>query len=717
MLGNSIPIVEFSGFAKAPAAVHPANSTTTALLKPPSIENQFRGYIVDHYSPDPPAITYARFNPDQWLELFEESELDHLWVFCKGHHGEAYYPTHVGHMHPGLRTDFVQAISQRIRRKGLAFHAYYCIGFDDWAVLNHPEWALLDEDGSNRRVEPKENWHARGQWHWACVNTPYRQYVMEQLTEIVRGYNPDGLFLDIVGQPLCYCESCSKLYRSRQGDEIPRGPAVASHWRDTDEFLYATTQLGFVRDAIATVRALGSKAAITINGGHLRFRSELMDLLDYTFAEPFAGNYLSAMFARGTGKLPQIGPGLVAWPYDPSPESIFKVETAMIAAQNCRVFMYSETMRQDGTLDPLWFQEMGAAYKEIEDVQPYLLDRDPIPCAAIVFSEKTRLNDQLDLRGIIKGAMEAAAYSQYPSDILPDWKLRENDLNAYQAVILPEVSILSVNDADALGAFVESGGLLIATGLTGTKGADGKIRSNFALADLIGCDFQEVFETYKNNIWGSYLSRSDDEFWKALPSTTLAIQAPFVVVKPRSGAKVLATHVLPSTLWSKDKDENEQAWVNWEPPPPGKTTDFPAIVEIAHGKGRVIYASFDLYGMVDKNYQWPLELHHQLMYSCLKSPPLRVQLENRHGIGTTFYKRRHSSELIVHQVNRTISLLNGDVNPLRGGTLMVSKSFFNPKTCRQVHPKRQELEIAMPGSMAEVKLPDVDIHSVVVLEG
>lgn len=551
----------------------PASPVATAGPTPPSLANQYRGYIVDHHSPDPPAITYDKFDPDQWVRLYEESDLDHVWVFCKGHHGEAYYPTQVGHMHPGLKTDFVKAFSDRLRQKGIAFHAYYCIGFDDWAVLSHPEWALLDENGKNRRVQPEDPPHSRGQWHWTCVNTPYRQYVFDQLTEIVKGYRPDGIFLDIVGQPLCYCKYCSELYQARYQHEIPRGAAADRSWRETQEFLFQTTQLGFVKEAIAVVRGLGSKAAITINGGHLSFRKEVMDLLDYTFAEPFAGNYLSAMFARGTGKLPQIGPGLVAWPYDPAPDSVFKVESAMIASQNCRVFMYSETMRQDGTLDPLWFREMGAGYKEIEEIQPYLTERDPVPCVGILFSEKTRFNDRVDVPAILKGAMEAGAYSQFPTDVLPDWRV--GSLAAYQALILPEVTCLSAADVGLLDRFVSSGGLLIATGMTGTKQADGVARSNFALADLLGCDFEGVMETYKQNLWGSYLRRSADPIWKELPETTLAVQAPFVLVKPRAGAKVLATHILPATVWSRDTDANEQAWVKLGTAPAGAVNRTP----------------------------------------------------------------------------------------------------------------------------------------------
>ncbi|HEV2275524.1 MAG TPA: alpha-amylase family protein [Acidobacteriaceae bacterium] len=716
LFGSSAGFMNLVRHAAAQAGDNLRRVPAVRNLTPPSLENQFRGYIVDHHSPDPPAITYANFDPDQWFRLYEEALLDHVWVFYKGHHGEAYYPTKVGHEHPGLKIDFVHAFSERLKRKGIAFHAYYCIGFDDWAVLNHPAWALLGEDGANRRVEPKENWHSMGQWHWACVNTPYRQYVLQQLTEIVQGYAPDGLFLDIVGQPLCYCADCSRLYRSRYGHEIPRGAAAVRDWQETSEFLYQTTQLGFVKEVISTVRGLGSRAAITINGGHLVFRSELMDLLDYTFAEPFAGNYLSAMFARGTGKLPQIGPGLVAWPYDPSPASVFQAEAAMIAAQNCRVFMYSETMHQDGSLDPLWFREMGAGYKDIEQIQPYLVDRDSVSSVAIVFSEKTRFKDRLDVPGILKGAMEASACSHFPSDILPDRKLTAETLRAYGSVVLPEVSILSPEEVEALTEFVEGGGLLIATGVSGTRDTNGQARANFAIADLIGCDFEAKVETYAQNLWGSYLERSNDEFWKALPDATFAVEPPLVRVKPRAGAKVLATHTLPATVWKKDTDHDEQDWVNWEPPPPGKTTPWPAIVETARGKGKTVYLSFDLYGMVSRGFRWPLELHSRLLRSSPAAPPLRVEIDDRAGVGTTFYKRREKAELIVHQINRTVPLRNGEVTPIPGGRLILNPSYFQATACSQVFPSRRDLPLVRGAGSIEVQLPEVGIHSVVTLQ-
>jgi hypothetical protein len=711
-------------FSGVPAQTAPTRWGSSSP-SPPPLEHQYRGYIVDHHSPDPPAITYDRFDPEQWLRLYEAADLDHDWVFCKGHHGEAYYPTEVGHMHPGLKVDFVDVMSRGLRRMGMAFHAYYCIGYDDWAAIQHPDWAIIDESRNPLRYLAAHF----AQWHWVCVNTPYRQYVIKQLTEIVRAYSPDGIFLDILGQPLCYCKYCSQLYIDSYGHAIPRGHLQGQAWREVQDFLYETTQYQFVREVISLVRGLGSRAALTVNGGHLDFRKELLDLVDYTYAEPWAGDYLSAMFARGTGKIPEIGPGLVAKVYDPSPVSVFKAETAMIAAQNCRVFLFSETMAQDGSLDSLWFREMGAAYKEIHEIQPYLIDRSPVPCVAVVFGDRTHFSEHLvwsmpqyqpeggfDHQSSLRGAMESAIRSQYPSDVLPQWQLSSSGLGNYQCVILPEVVILADEEAAALTKFVEAGGLLVVTGVTGTKRHEESERPNFALADIMGCDFVRVEKKYLNNSWGSYLNRDKDPFWERVPDATLVVEAPLVVIKPRPMTRVLATHILPAVVWSQDRDNDEGAWVNWDPPPPGHPSGYPAITVSRYGRGEVLYAGFDLFGMITRDFSWPSEFLLEFLDVHLARPVMRVKSAYRPAsLGTTYYKRNSEAIVIVHQVNRAVSELHGEVLALDGGTLFVRNGYFRARSCSQILPEKREIEVKTNGEFQTIELPQVRMHNVFLI--
>lgn len=693
---------------------------TSAQTKPkrsiptdtPNLDNQYRGYIIDHHSPDPPIMRFDKLDPEEHIRLYKEANLDHVWLFTKGHHGEAYYPTKIGHVHPGLKFDYVRVMSDLLRKEKIAFHAYYSVGYDTWAAKTNPNWALIGENGKPVRMRPPTGRFRWGQWHLVCVNSPYRQYVFDQLTEIIKGYNPDGIFLDIVGQEICYCGFCQKLYQKAYNREIPKGEEAKKNWREIEEFKYQTAHLGFTKAILAHIRSLGSKAAITHNANHLYFPHETQDLFDYTFDEPWAGNYASAMFTRGICKFPQIGPGMVSTVYDTFPKTVFIADAAMIAAQNCRPFFYSSTMRPDGSLNKLWFQNMGVAFREIEAIQPHLRERDSVKCLAVIHSEQTKYNDQTDYQNSLRGAMEIAVDTHFPADVTADWKLET--LPNYQAVLLPEATCLSNAQTESLRNYVRNGGLLVAVGMTGTKDEKGNPRKNFALADLFGVDFVRLENKYVKNFWGSYLNRNQAAIWKELPDTNLVASAPFVVVKPNSATvEILATHLLPALQW-----DEKDVWLNWEPPMPDKDSGHAAIISHKFGKGKVIYATFDLFKMQTDNFNWTTNFIYEILRENLKNAPLSVDLnDGRKGIGTTFYKKRGSNSLVIHQVNRTVTTLKGDVKPFEAGTLSVSNQFFRIKSAKQIHPIEKKLTVRQMGKFTKIEMPMLNIHNVILIEG
>ena len=57
------------------------------------------------------------------------------------------------------------------------------------------------------------------------------------------------------------------------------------------------------------------------------------------------------------------------------------------------------------------------------------------------------------------------------------------------------------------------------------------------------------------------------------------------------------------------------------------------------------------------------------------------------------------------------------MNPLKGGKLIVNESYFRPKACKQIYPLDQELRLKRANGFVEVELPEVAVHSVLVLEG
>ena len=82
-------------------------------------------------------------------------------------------------------------------------------------------------------------------------------------------------------------------------------------------------------------------------------------MLDYQFTEPWAGNWLSAIYSRDTarGQYPQLGPGDVSDVYNYRPEAVYRLAAAQIVAGGCRAFLYSGSQHVDGTLE---HEERGA---------------------------------------------------------------------------------------------------------------------------------------------------------------------------------------------------------------------------------------------------------------------------------------------------------------------------------------------------------------------
>ncbi len=329
--------------------------------------------------------------------------------------------------------------------------------------------------------------------------------------------------------------------------------------------------------------------------------------MDWTYAEPWAGNFVSAGFARGVGVDAQIGPGGLSQVYNPYPPSVFVAEIAGIAAQGVRPFLFSGTLKPDGSLERLEFDEIGAAYGEVEKYQKLLRNRDAIKDVAIVFSEQTRLwgLDEIRFREdpwmplvdapyteAVAGAINAGAVAKVACEVVPAWNLCSEELAQYRALILPNMTAMSDEQAAVIAEWVEAGGSLLATMRTGMGDEKGGARLTSALGEVLGVEYLGTDRSYVGtNAYGSYLEDRVGAMWDDLPDTCLAVAPPMVKVRAK-GAEVLATHTMPSCR------ETAEQWVNWWSPPPMTKTEWPAVTLNRYGQGLAMYVGFDLFNMM-----------------------------------------------------------------------------------------------------------------------
>lgn len=172
------------------------------------IELPFRQVHLDfHTSPLIPDVG-VDFDLEEFAKTLKSAYVNSITVFAKCHHGMSYYPTKVGVMHPSLKRDLLGEMVEACHKEGIRVCAYISVVWDEYSAGNHGDWLQVNKDGTLAGRPPFGN---RG-WRFLCMNSPYVDYVAEQTEEILRLYDVDGIFFDIVMQtyPGCVCNHCMK---------------------------------------------------------------------------------------------------------------------------------------------------------------------------------------------------------------------------------------------------------------------------------------------------------------------------------------------------------------------------------------------------------------------------------------------------------------------------------------------------------------------------
>lgn len=686
-----------------------------------TFKTTYRGYLIDHHSPDPPVVTLSRLDPAECERFFEEANINQLMLYCKDHWGNSYYDTKIGRKHPGLgERDWVAQVVPILRRHNIEFTAYYCFEYDNYAPQAHPEWSVLTKDGIPLRCGMPTN-SSNAKWGIPCLHTGYRDYALGQLREIVETYHPDSLFIDIFGMTLCYCPTCREKYRARFGYDMPETEAeMIEKNKDLTDYLDDEAEK-MLDDVRKTVKSIDETLAVTVNFS-AHYPKQIRDKLDYMFTEPWAGNWLSGAYARDTsgGKFPQLGPGDVSKIFNYQPDSIYELAAAEIAAQGCRVFLYSESMREDGSLEFEEAMRVGKAYREVEKFEAYLTDRTLQADVAIVQSDladSLLVKEPVQIRCVSRakvsgrhrqallGAMKLCDHSKHTWCVVPELELDYKRMCAYKLIILPNVFHIREQLANDLRRYVQQGGKVLFSGECGICDAHGALLSDFALADLMGCQFVEKDESFRKNGWCAYIRQTDSLIWQHSAKTTPPV-AEYTLHTLPTTAVGLGTFVDPAVLLT------DTTWVNWGNPLPGKQTHWNAIYENHVGSGTVFTTCFDLCSMAsDKDFVWTKPFFCDILDAYVDAA-VYLETENKNTLEFTCYER--GSTLLVHELSAMARLSGGDTPLVPGGKLKIATKYRKVVSAEQVYPEKKSLPITADadGRYVSISLEPVRIHAV-----
>ncbi len=412
-----------------------------------------------HTSPDIKGIG-SRFDKAQFQAALREGEVSSITVFAKCHHGYCYYPTAVGTMHPELDFDFTGAMVDAAHEIGVNAPIYITAGWSHIDFCDHPEWISRDKEGNPMATvydfsadsEKKKPYNS---WVHLCLNDgAYCRHIYELTEEVCKRYSDiDGLFYDICfAAPPCYCDECVKGMK-----EMGLNPDCES---DAKEY-YKIKHISFMKKCGEILRKYHKDATIFFNsGGANPYKPEYHPHSTHYEMEdlPTAwGGYnkmpIRAKYFSNLGKdyLGMTGKFHLDWGefggFKSGEALKYEVSTMATFGAGCSI---GDHMFPDGEMDMETYKNIGTAYKYLKKIEPYCYDGKSCANLGVYFSSLSDAN---------AGLSNILLENQIDFDVIFN-----NNFSSYDAVIIPEGSVLDADAEEKLIEYTEKGGKVLFCG-------------------------------------------------------------------------------------------------------------------------------------------------------------------------------------------------------------------------------------------------------------
>lgn len=660
------------------------------------IELPFRQVHLDfHTSPLIPDVG-VDFDPEEFAKTLKDAYVNSITVFAKCHHGMSYYPTKVGMVHPSLKRDLLGEMVEACHREGIRVCAYISVVWDEYSASKHADWLQVNKDGTLAGRPPFGN---RG-WRFLCMNSPYVDYVAEQTEEVLKSYDVDGVFFDIVMQtfPGCVCNHCmdsmKKLGLNPEDDnDLYRHSLIVSR-----NFMDRMSKL---------VKSLNSDASIFYNS-RLRLESDdefgMRPEADYfTHFEieslPSGGwgyNHFP-LFVRYYQTLDKDLLGMTgrfhkSWAdfggFKNKPALEYECFTMLSLGAKCSI---GDQLHPRGKLDKTVYNLIGSVYKKVAEREEWCEDAKPLSDIGVLISSSFFNDWRTDSD---EGAMRMLSESHYQFSFIDS----REDLSKYKLIIAPDRVSMDEVLAEKLRKYLNGGGKLITSYKSGLAG------DKFILDDL-GVE---------------YLGDSDycPDYFRVLSPADKEIEpAEYVMyergtkVQPIDGTQILAETYQPyfNRTWEHFSSHAQT--------PPDKKTPYPAAVR----NDNVIYISYPIFRAYILNGNL---VYKKLVRNCidlLLDNPLtidnapstaRITVTSQHYNG----KDRHIVHILHYIPERRCKSIDviEDVIPICNINLKVRVD-GSPSRCYLV-PEKKEVNFVYNNGYVEFTVPEVNGYQMVVIE-
>jgi hypothetical protein len=543
--------------------------------------------LVDYYT-EVPFRPYGsgatRRNTVRWLK---QLKLGYLCIYAKGHSGYTSWESALKTKHNLLGQDMCRFFRDATREAGCRLVFYFSGLTDGIAGLRHPEWRMLNPDGTEKRMfDDFKIFTAYGN---CPLSGFFAEWVAIQLRELIENYDPDGFWFDGDWPGPCYCPRCQARFREQTGwrepwSELVKRPdfhaAYQPIWNRT-ESEWRERCNGFIKKL---------KPDCVYSAGNVSPRREFLGPFDWRSGDFFSPGFFNLRdMARMMRWYSTLGVPFDAYVCDTSftharkhvrsrSKTVERMlqEAATVAATGGAVGYWTYPLG-NGALVPSRMRKALAVRQFLAEREDFFLHTQPYPETAIVVTDPATPTFG---GASVEGAHKALA-ALHRSPLVTD----ESGLAAefaYRLAVVPEQHTVDATTAKRLEAFVRKGGLLLTTGATIQSPEVQRLLGVAGVARGAAPDGHVFLNT-------------------APFGEPTGVDAPWDKVGLAGAGRERARELYPLFLsWDALNPECRNLPNNWpmhgqvdeeHPEPAG----FPAAITRALGKGRIVHVCTDLF--------------------------------------------------------------------------------------------------------------------------
>lgn len=680
-------------------------------------KNSYRRHLVDMHIPDWNPDFLTEIDTDHYVKMLKRANVDMAYIDTVSCVGLCYFPTKIGKMHNGLKgRDFVKEVTEGCRREGI--NAIFKINFWSlYAYQTYPEWRCKNPDG---RESLEYMFGQPGRYGVLCMNSPYKQYFLGLVKELMDNYSPDGLWVDmILWRTNCTCPHCRERFKRETGHELPMTIDMADpvfmefmHKREEwmNELYEAVKQEVYKKNPNATVvcnSAYHPSQILGMNGEYTR-------KVEFITGDSSMGpvrSFEAKLFNNVTANHPfeflcsVMDPSLNEHSMLKTEDHLIQLMTSCLAHNGRNGFI--DAIDPAGSLNEAVYDRMKLVYEETDKYIPFL-ETEMEMCADVAIytnyccyfdpgEEGKPLKDYWATPHLAAARAAGARLVEQnvPFDVITP--LNFDKLHKYKAIVLPDVYVMEEKEKEAFREYVKNGGCIYASGRTALyDGFGGKCPEGY-LSDLLG-----VKQTGRTDELLTYIRPVEGS--DILPDYTdkhpLSCRVWQTLVEADEDTTVLGKLTLP-IVHPKDITKFASAISD----PPGKVTDYPSIIEKTYGKGKVIYSAACLENLVGRD-------HSALFARLLKrlaGNDLAFITNAPNPVEVVVYRQKESKNYVINLTNATLPVLT-----LADITLSVKI----PEKLKALYfaPTRQVVPYTREGDYVTVQLDKLHTFKMMIAE-